>query len=175
MKRVSDKVIFLILVVALIALLDQVTKHLVLAHFELGQTVSIIPGLFNLTFIKNPGAAFGMFSRFDEAVRAPLLTILPLIALSAIGYLYFKLPANRSTSIAFSFVAGGAVGNLIDRVQLGWVVDWIDFHFRDQMHYPAFNFADSAICVGLGILLFAEFKNKENKFPRSDVELRNEY
>jgi signal peptidase II len=78
----------------------------------------------------------------------------PLIALGAIGFIFRKLPAaDLKLSTALSLVIGGAVGNLIDRVRFGYVVDFLDFHWKHSYHFPAFNVADSAICVGVGLLM----------------------
>ena len=135
--------------------LDQWTKALVLSHFHLGESIQIIPDLFNLTFVKNPGAAFGLLATANPAFRVPFFLIVPLIALGAIGYVFHKLEGrDLRMSTALSLVIGGAIGNLIDRLNLNYVVDFLDFHWRNGYHFPAFNIADSAICVGVGILMF---------------------
>ena len=138
----------------LILILDQWTKSLVTDKFQLGESVSIIREFFNLTYIRNPGAAFGIFAQSHPSFRGPFFMLIPLVALVVIGTVFRKLPANsRLLSSALSLVIGGAIGNLIDRVRFGYVVDFLDFHWRYGYHFPAFNVADSAICVGVGILI----------------------
>ncbi|MBI3535429.1 MAG: signal peptidase II [Deltaproteobacteria bacterium] len=136
-----------------IIILDQYTKSLIQAHFYYGESVSVLPGFFNLTSVRNTGAAFGMLANAPTGFRVPFFIIIPIVALVAIAYIYKKIPKNDyKLSSALSLVIGGATGNLIDRVQLGYVVDFLDFHWKVHYHFPAFNVADSAICVGLGIL-----------------------
>lgn len=134
--------------------LDQATKILVLNQFRLGETLSLVPGYFNLTYIRNTGAAFGILAHSDPAFRVPFFIVVPLVALIAIAYIFRKIAdADVKLSSALSLVIGGAIGNLIDRIRLGYVVDFLDLHWRYQYHFPAFNVADSAICVGVGILM----------------------
>jgi signal peptidase II len=134
--------------------LDQFTKYLIKDNFPLGKTVPIVPGFFSLTYIRNTGAAFGIFAEAHPAFRVPFFVIVPILALFAIGYIFNKIdPSDLKLSSALSLVIGGAIGNLADRVFLGFVVDFLDFHWRYQNHFPAFNVADSAICVGVGVLM----------------------
>jgi signal peptidase II len=141
--------------------LDQWTKFLVLERFRVGETLSLITGFFSLTYIKNTGAAFGILAHADPSFRVPFFVIVPLVALIAISFIFRKLPDTETKlSAALSLVIGGAVGNLIDRVQLGYVVDFLDFHWRYQYHCPAFNVADAAICAGAGLLIWSQWKEK---------------
>lgn len=133
---------------------DQWTKYLVVEHFRPGETLSLISQFFNLTYVKNTGAAFGILAHADPTFRIPFFVIVPLLALVAIGMIFRKLPEQDiKLATALSMVVGGAVGNLIDRIQLGFVVDFLDFHWNYTYHFPAFNVADSAICVGVAILM----------------------
>lgn len=137
-----------------IIILDQVTKQVVIDRFRLGETLPVIDGFFSLTYIRNTGAAFGMLAQADPSFRVPFFLIVPVIALGAIIYIFRKIPdGDLKFSVALSLVSGGAVGNLIDRAVYGYVIDFLDFHWRYQYHFPAFNVADSAICVGVGILM----------------------
>jgi len=138
--------------------LDQGSKHWVLGSYRLGETLAVIPGIFNLTYIRNPGAAFGIFAQADAAFRTPFFLMVPLVALLAIAFVFWKLPpTDIKISLALSSVVGGAIGNLIDRMRFGYVVDFLDFHWKGKMHFPAFNVADAAICVGVGLLMFDLF------------------
>jgi len=148
------KYIILLALVAVLVVGDQLTKLVVLQKFRLGESISILPGLFNLTYIRNTGAAFGLFAHADPMFRIPFFVLVPLLALGAIAYIFRKIPdSDVHLSVALSLVVGGAVGNLIDRITLGYVVDFLDFHWKYRYHFPAFNIADSAICVGVGILM----------------------
>ena len=90
------------------------------------------------------------------------LQIPPSGFLFVLGFLYRDLPANAKwRGMALGLVSGGAIGNLIDRVRLGYVVDFLDFHYQTQYYFPAFNVADSAICLGVGILLLTNLVGKE--------------
>jgi signal peptidase II len=142
------------IVVPLVLLLDQLTKFLILQNFALHDSIPILRGYFNLTYVQNPGAAFGMLSGSDPSFRGPFFVIVPAIALTVIAYLFIRLPP-KSTWIpaALSCLVGGAVGNLIDRFRFGYVVDFIDFHWHYKAHFPAFNIADLAISLGIGILI----------------------
>ena len=137
-----------------ILVLDQVTKYQVHWSFRLGETIPIIRGFFNFTYIRNTGAAFGLLAHADPAFRIPFFVIVPLVALAAITFIFRKIPdGDFRLSAALSLVIGGAIGNLIDRMLLGYVIDFLDFHWSYRYHFPAFNVADAAICVGVGILM----------------------
>lgn len=142
------------LVTAFIIIFDQWTKQVVLDKFMLGESISVIDGFFNLTYIRNTGAAFGLLATAHPAFRVPFFIIVPIIALLAIAYIFRRIPSDDiKLSTALSLVVGGAIGNLIDRLRFGYVVDFLDFHWRSEYHFPAFNVADSAICVGVGIMM----------------------
>lgn len=135
-----------------IFLSDQWTKRWVLDGFALGESRVVIPGFFHFTYIRNTGAAWGLFGGHNNGLV--LLSVLMLAAL-----LLFRrsfLTPSRSHRIALGCMIGGIVGNLADRVRLGYVVDFLDF-FHGPRHFPAFNIADSAICVGVGIYVVSSF------------------
>jgi len=141
---------------------DQITKQLIIDHFLLGETVPILEGFFHFTYVRNPGAAFGMLANAPPIFRVPFFLAIPVIALIIIFFIFKKLPVTSvMVPMALSLVIGGAVGNLIDRIRFGYVIDFLDFHWKYQYHFPAFNIADSAICIGVGILMIDVFKNKE--------------
>jgi signal peptidase II len=144
----------LIVIAVVIISLDQWTKHLILMDFNLGETLPIVNHFFNLTYVQNKGAAFGLLAQANPAIRVPFFMIVPFIALTSIGYVFSKLADHDlKASIAFSLVISGALGNLADRLSLGYVVDFLDFHWNNDYHFPAFNVADSAICIGVSLLI----------------------
>jgi signal peptidase II len=144
----------LLILTPLLLVLDQWTKHLVLTRFSLGESIPIVSGILNLTYVRNTGAAFGILAQASPAFRIPFFLIVPVVALLVIGYVFRRIPAgNLRRAAALSAVVGGAIGNLIDRIRLGYVVDFLDFHWKYQHHFPAFNVADAAICVGVAVLI----------------------
>lgn len=145
------------IVVAIVAL-DQTTKWCVTQALDLYQSVPIIDGLFNLTYVRNAGAAFGLFGELPGAVRGPLFIVVSLGALVVLGTLLAGLrPEERGLRIAIAVVLGGATGNLIDRLLEGEVIDFFDVYWR-QYHWPAFNVADSCISLGVAALLVLSFR-----------------
>ena len=135
-----------LLVALLVILFDQATKEWVRGAFSLHESVPVVPGFFHLTYIRNTGAAWGMFSGQNLALA--LLAFAMLVAL--VLFRRKILPPGRLHRIALGLLCGGIVGNLFDRLRLDYVVDFLDF-FHRGWHFPAFNVADSAICVGVAI------------------------
>lgn len=132
--------------------LDQWTKGLVTRAFEVHESREIWGSLFELTYVRNSGAAFGLFANFSSPVKSLLLNSVAVAAFVAVTISAFR--ANfRSVrlQIGLALVLGGAVGNLVDRVRFGYVVDFLLFGIGGH-YWPAFNVADSAICVGVGLL-----------------------
>lgn len=135
-----------LLVALCVVLLDQASKEWVRDAFSLHESVPVIPGFFHLTYIRNTGAAWGMFSGQNIA-----LAVLALVMLAVLVIFRRKiLPPGRVHRVALGLLCGGIAGNLFDRLRLDYVVDFLDFFVRGS-HFPAFNVADSAICVGVGI------------------------
>lgn len=133
-------------------ILDQLTKYLVVQNMEVSQSIPIIPQIFHLTFVKNVGAAFGILAN-----RIPFFIIVGVAAIILIILFYFKLKAeNRLLRIALALVLGGALGNLLDRVRLGYVVDFFDFRI-----WPVFNVADCAIVIGMVLVIWEILRNPE--------------
>jgi signal peptidase II len=132
---------------------DQVTKYLVRVHFYPGEGVSIVPGLFNLAFVRNTGAAWGMFGGFNGWLALLSVVILALIVVFRRSFLTDSL-VHR---IALGLMVGGIIGNLIDRLRLQYVVDFLDFHWKAAYHFPAFNVADAAICMGVLLYMLSAF------------------
>ena len=142
-----------LLVVAGIAVADQVTKLLVVTELGLLQTVPIIPGLLNLTHVRNSGVAFGILNSADFAFKPALMAVFALGALVGVGLYATQLPlGHRWARAGLALILGGAAGNLLDRARQGYVVDFVDVYWRGW-HFWAFNVADAAITVGVAILI----------------------
>ena len=142
----------------LILALDQLAKHLVHTYVQLNDALEIVPGSLNLVHVRNTGAAFGFLNVVDLAYKRVLMTSVALAALIAIGFYAWRVEAHETLSRAgLALILGGAIGNLIDRVRLAYVIDFIDvyagFYKPTWPHYPTFNVADSCIVVG-AILIF---------------------
>ena len=125
--------------------LDQLTKWLAVTLLQGNPSVPIIPGALQLTYLENPGAAFGML----QNNRWVFLLVSTVGILAVFAYLLIKRPPSKMLCLALSFIVGGGIGNMIDRVLLGYVVDFIDFCL---INFAIFNVADSFVCVGAGIL-----------------------
>ena len=140
------------LVAVAVVVLDQVTKAIVERSMQLHQSIDLTP-FFALTYVRNTGAAFGVLGAMPASVRLPLFLVVTLVALGVIVTTLRKTPADRRWLVgAFGAIVGGAIGNLICRVRYGEVIDFLDAHWGDA-HWPAFNVADSAITVGVAIVL----------------------
>jgi signal peptidase II len=136
-----------------IGVLDQVTKAIVRATLPLHQSVPVIPGFLDITHVRNTGAAFGLLNAADIPFKPALMTMIALAALIAIGVYALRAGTHQPfTRVGLAFVVGGAVGNLIDRVSVGYVLDFVDVYWRGW-HFWAFNVADAAISVGASLLI----------------------
>jgi signal peptidase II len=153
-----------------IAVSDQVTKQVVRDGFMLGESRVVIDGFFNLTYVRNTGAAWGILGGQNLS-----LTLLSVVMLAVM--VFFRrsfLNDTLSHRIAFGLMVGGIVGNLLDRVRLAYVTDFLDFHLGGH-HWPAFNIADSAICVGVGVymvttVLAGRHEHREGRALPPDAE-----
>lgn len=140
-------------IAGLVVVLDQLTKWLVLANMPLHRSIAVIPGFFNLTHIHNPGGAFGFMATGSPGLRNLLFLGVATVAMVLIVYFYRSTPRNYPfLAAALALIFGGAVGNIIDRLRFGVVVDFLDFYVG-AYHWPAFNVADSAITVGITIFI----------------------
>jgi signal peptidase II len=140
--------------VVTILVLDQLTKMIVDRTMSLHQSIPIIDGFFSLTYVRNTGAAFGIFAGSHEAFRLPFLILVSVLALGFVVVMLKRLRDEETGLItALSFIIGGAIGNLVDRVLYGEVIDFLDFYWANY-HWPAFNVADSCITVGVLITLY---------------------
>lgn len=141
-------------ITALILIIDQFTKAVVATNMDIGGSITVITGFFNLSYIRNPGAAFGFLSSASPVFRYTFFLVVTIIAVLLILY-YIKSTdmKDRIVAISLSLILAGAIGNLIDRVRFGEVVDFLDFYVESH-HWPAFNIADSAISIGAVILIW---------------------
>ncbi len=139
---------------------DQATKSMVLARFNTGEGVVVTP-FFNLVLVYNKGAAFSFLSD-APGWQMPLLVGFALIASAVVGYLLWRSPGRWVLDAGLALILGGALGNVIDRLRFGQVVDFLDFH-AGTWHWPAFNVADSAITVGAVLLILDGFRKHEGR------------
>ena len=140
-----------------IILIDQITKGAIQSHFSYGDSISVIDGFFNLTYVRNSGGAFGLFAETNDSIRKTLFLLLPLLAsLWLIWLIWIHRNRELLPGVIYSLIFAGAVGNLIDRFAYGYVVDFLDFHWKGA-HFPAFNVADSAISLGAFFLIVDSF------------------
>ena len=143
-KTVKNIALYLLLFFAMLAI-DIATKIMVTRYFSVGISVSIIEGVLDFTYVRNPGAAFGIFR--DNTIVLAVFSVIILIGIAA-AMIKFK-PKNELVRIAVCMIGAGAVGNLIDRIRLGYVVDFIDVDF---FNFPVFNVADCFVCIGAFML-----------------------
>ena len=145
----KNKYLRLAVVTGLVVLTDQITKALIFAYLPYHQSITIVPGFFDITHIHNPGGAFGLMANMSESMRTIVFLLASSLAVGLIFYFYIKTPPSYAfLAVGFALIFGGAIGNLIDRVRLGIVIDFLDVYIGDY-HWPAFNIADSAITVGI--------------------------
>lgn len=151
-----------LLVASIVWILDQISKWFSSIMLADGG-ITIIPGFFDFDLVHNRGAAFGMFTTLPPFWRT---TLLLGVATSATIFILILLYKNRKIwdALALGLVLGGALGNLTDRLRFGWVVDFIHLHWHD-LSWPVFNLADSAITLGVGILLWNSFRETEATHP----------
>jgi signal peptidase II len=144
-------------VTALVLVLDQASKLAIDANMQLYESIPLLP-YFNLTYVHNTGAAFSFLAQAGGWQRW-LFAGLAVVMSSIIAVWLHRLKKHETLmAVALSLVLGGAVGNLIDRVAYGYVIDFLDVYYRDDwQHWPAFNIADSAICIGVGLMLLESF------------------
>ena len=141
-----------LLLVAATLVLDRWTKVLIQKRFDLNESISVIDGFFNITYVRNTGVAFGIFSSISSPAKSVLLSVFTAFAAVVVVTYSVRSPArNRLLQIALGLILGGALGNLYDRLAYGYVVDFLEF-YAGSYHWPSFNVADSAISVGVGLL-----------------------
>jgi len=145
--------------------LDQASKFWVGSRMDLFESIPVIPGFFSITYVRNPGAAFGMFAQAHDLWRMTLLVGVSLVAVTLLTVFFLRSPhAERVSRLAAVLVMGGALGNLIDRLRFGEVIDFLDV-FVGRLHWPAFNLADSAITIGIGLFVVSAWRERRERAP----------
>ena len=152
MKNTEKKKLLIISTIAIAVLFfDQLTKIIVIANMQLSQSIPLIKNIFHLTYIQNTGASFGILSGSNS-----LLIWFAIIAVGIIIYFYDQIPKSKSAFVFVALIIGGALSNVLDRLRLGYVVDFLDFRI-----WPSFNIADAALTVGaIGLIVYL-MKHKE--------------
>ena len=146
--------------------LDQLTKYLVVANMELHESIAVIPGVFNFTYIQNDGAAFGMLD--DQ--RWIFLVLSTVAIVGILGFMFRKKPQDKLLLSALTLVVAGGIGNMIDRILLGYVIDFIDFCAFPNLWRWVFNIADSAVCVGTFMLSLWLILDTVKEYKREKAE-----
>ncbi|HEX2121116.1 MAG TPA: signal peptidase II [Thermoanaerobaculia bacterium] len=157
-------------ITAVVLILDIWTKWLVMRRIDLHEAIPVIPDFFQLVHVRNTGAAFGIGANADSRL-VPLLLNVGAIAVFCVVVVYALRSAvsDRLLQTGLHLILGGAIGNLLDRFRFGYVVDFLDVYIGTH-HWPAFNVADSAICIGIGLLFFDMRKKPEAETPGLTAE-----
>lgn len=165
------KVWIYITAIILIVVIDQWSKYAIASSFYIGESIKVIPGFFNLTYVHNPGAAFGFGGGYNDIIRFLLFKALPVVACIWLLVLMVKsLKGPLIMSWAYALILGGAIGNLIDRFRLDYVVDFFDFYYG-KSHFATFNVADTSISIAAGLLILDFiFQKKEESQAQDEVK-----
>ena len=152
---------FYILTLAVLVL-DHITKWLARTELDPVHAIEVIPGYLRISYVSNTGVAFGLFRDLESPWKPYVLAAMAIVAVIVIFVYSYRMPSSRLLlQSALAVIMGGILGNFVDRVLQGYVVDFIEFHIRDAFYWPTFNVADSAITVGIGLLLIDAVKNTE--------------
>jgi signal peptidase II len=163
MKTNSRYFLFVLFMIAV----DQAVKGLIARTVQLYESRTVIPGFINITRIHNRGAIFGAFNQSNNRVVFILLTAASVAALGLVLFYFFKTPpADKLMKFSLSLIMAGALGNFLDRIVRGYVIDFMDFHIGEA-HWPFFNVADSCITIGAFLMLFIFFRRKPVCTPSS--------
>jgi signal peptidase II len=160
-----NRYISAVIIAAVVVIFDQASKWLVVAEIPLYGKVKFLPFL-DITHIRNPGAAFGIFRDMPEGLRLPLFVLVLIAAVAVIFYFLSKTDAgDKLLVVSLSLILGGAIGNSIDRFRLRYVTDFIDFHWfgNPSLHWPPFNLSDTSITIGVILILFDTFILRRGK------------
>ena len=160
----KKKYLILLTITGILIALDQLTKMYIHTHYQLGESTPVLPGFFNITYVRNFGAAFGFLNQSHPTFREIFFLAMPPIALIIILFILKSVPDEDTPQIlALSSVFGGAIGNYIDRLRFRYVIDFLDFHWKEVYTYPAFNVADMAIVCGVCVLLILMYFEGKKK------------
>lgn len=151
------------LVALLVWIADHLTKVIVQANLEVDKAIDVIPGILRLSHVQNTGIAFGYFAEVQSAWKPYLLAAMAIVAVAVILVYSSRVPTDRVLlQLALAITLGGILGNFVDRIVHGFVVDFIELHIKDVFHWPTFNLADSAITIGIVLLLIDTVRNPEH-------------
>jgi signal peptidase II len=154
------------IIAALVIVIDQATKLYIDRVMDLHTSITVIDKFFNITYMRNKGAAFSFLANFNY--RIPFFILISVVAILVILSVVYRLrPEQKFAAVSLALIFAGALGNLIDRIRLGEVIDFLDAHWYEH-HWPAFNVADSAICVGVFLLaidMYLEEKRQKKQGP----------
>lgn len=165
MKNSATRYVLLALVGAITILLDQATKLQIIQNMRLHESIVVISDFFSITYIRNPGAAFGILASSSNGFRLAFFALTSIFALVLLGTIFYRLRDDDwGGQLSVAAVFGGAIGNLLDRVRFGEVIDFLDFYVSTY-HWPAFNVADAAISVGVCFLAFHLAFDKRESEP----------
>ncbi len=154
----KHKYFFGVSLTLLFFVIDRIAKYY-LAHLTIDHSIDIIPNFFNLVYVQNSGIAFGFLAHLSGIYRFIFLIAISAIVVLIAFYFMFKHDTSNTLFIGLTMLAGGALGNLYDRVVHGYVLDFFDFYIKSY-HYPAFNFADSFITIGILLIIYDKIKKK---------------
>ncbi|MEI6125643.1 MAG: signal peptidase II [Pseudomonadota bacterium] len=164
MKFDGKKYFTVACIATLVIFLDQVTKYYICKLVPLYSRIEVLKGCLDIIHIRNSGIAFGLLKGFGSQYKTPALFLVGAVALFLLLFLVSQIKKEHALQrFSLSLILGGAIGNLIDRVRMGEVVDFIDAHWNNVYHWPAFNFADAGISVGIMLMLFDEIFRKREK------------
>ena len=156
----KTKYIKLACITGIIIILDLISKTIILSKMPLYHSIPVIPGVFSITHIQNAGGAFGLLANQGSSLRYLFFIVVSSLAICLIFFFYKNTPKTHPLlATGFAMIFGGAIGNLIDRLRFGKVVDFLDFYLGNY-HWPAFNIADSAITIGIVIFIYHIVFNK---------------
>ncbi len=181
---VRKRALFLAAVALPVIIADQITKFLVVKNLTVGKPEAFdrfwsqahpfahgtheVASWWSFQYVENPGAAWGLLAGLPEGLRAPFFLLVSLGAMAMILYYVFRSPEDmRLRQWALALVFGGAIGNFVDRIRLGYVIDFVDWHLHDVYHWPTFNVADAGISIGVVLLLIESFVYPEAKKARA--------
>ncbi len=159
----------LLITFAVVLFLDQYTKSVVEKNLPLHQRVEVIHGFFNLTHVRNPGGAFGILGGRRGPWGSVFFVGVSALAIASILFFFWRIKEDeKNLALSFSLVLAGAVGNLLDRLRYGEVVDFLEFYVS-SFYWPAFNIADSAICIGIGLMAIEMLFSDHKKKPKDGI------
>jgi signal peptidase II len=165
----KNKYLTLFIFANVLILIDQYSKFLITAHLPLYYSIEVIQGVFNLTHIRNPGVAFGLFAGMESQYKAWIFVFISTVAIIAILVIYHHTPKeHRMVRVGLILIFSGAIGNVIDRIVYQEVIDFLDVFYKGY-HWPAFNFADSCITIGVGLMILDLFQKHPKQLLSSNA------